>query len=125
MVTLRSKDGFLHSDTAGKAAILNEQFQSLYTREDLSALSDLRPSPYPTMNNITIHERGVLKLLKGLHPFKATGPDDIPAFILKLSAESLAPYLTMMYQLSLNQGQIPDDWRRATIVPIYKKGEKH
>lgn len=31
IVTLRSKDGLLHSDTAGKAAILNEQFQSLYT----------------------------------------------------------------------------------------------
>lgn len=57
IVTLRSKDGFLYSDTAIKTAILNEQFQSLYTREDLSALSDLGPSPYPTMSNITIHER--------------------------------------------------------------------
>lgn len=57
IVTLKSKDGFLHSDTAIKTAILNEQFQSLYTREDLSALPDLGPSPYPTMSNITIHER--------------------------------------------------------------------
>lgn len=77
------------------------------------------------MSNITTHERGVLKLLKGLRLFKATGPDEIPAFILKHSAESLAPYLTWMYQLSLDQGQIPDEWRRANIVPIYKKGEKY
>lgn len=80
----------------------------MYTREDLSELPDLGPSPYPTMSNI-IHERGVLRLLNGLRSFKATGPDDIPALILKHSAESLAPYLTRMYQLSLNQGQIPDD----------------
>lgn len=122
---MKSKDGFLHNDTASKAAILNEQFHSWYTRDDLSTLPDLGPSPYPTMSNITFHERGVLKLLKGRRPFKATGPDDIPAFILKHSAESLAPYLTRMYQVSLDQGQIPDDWRKANIVPIYKKGEKH
>lgn len=75
--------------------------------EDLSALLDFRPNPYPTTNNI--HERGVLKLLKGLRPFKSSGPDKIPAFILKHSAESLAPYLTRMYQLSLDQGQIQDE----------------
>lgn len=102
-MTLKSKDGFLHSDTASKAAILNKQFQSVYTREDLSALPDLGPSVYLTMSNITIHEKRVLKLLKGLCPFKATGPDDISAFILNHSAESLAPYLTRMYALILNQ----------------------
>lgn len=75
--------------------------------EDLSAFLDFRPSPYSTMSNI--HERGVLKLLKGLRPFKASGPDKIPAFILNHSAESLAPYLTRMYQLSLDQGQIQDE----------------
>lgn len=71
---------------------------------------------------LTFHERKVLKLLKGLRPNKATEPDEIQTFILKHSAESLAPYLTRIYQLSLDQGQIPDDWRRANIVPIYKKG---
>ena len=67
IVTLKSKDGYmyLHSDTASKASILNQQFQSVYTREDLSTLPD-----HPPMNNIVVHERGVLKLLKGLRPFK-------------------------------------------------------
>lgn len=125
IVTLKSKDGFLHNDTAIKATIRNEQFQSVYTRQDLSALPDLGPSPYPTMSNITIHENGVLKLLKGLRPFKAKGTDEISAFILKHSAESLALYLTRMYHLSLDQGQKPDKWRRENIVPIYKKGKKH
>ena len=97
----------------------------MYTREDLSTLPDLGQSPHPPMNNIVVHERGVLKLLKGLRPFKATGPDEIPAFILKQAATSLAPYLTRIFQLSLDHGKIPDEWRRANIVPIYKKGDKH
>ncbi|XP_062575423.1 uncharacterized protein LOC134237333 [Saccostrea cucullata] len=110
IVTLKSKDGFLRSDIASKASILNEQFQSVYTQEDLSPLPDLGPSPFLTMDNITINERGILKLLQGLRPFKATGPDEIPAFILKQSAESIAPYLTRMFQLSLDYGQKPDEW---------------
>ncbi|XP_061182308.1 uncharacterized protein LOC133190634 [Saccostrea echinata] len=65
--TSKSNDGFLHSDTASK--VFNEQFQSVYTREDLSTLPDLGPSSFPTMDKITIHEMGKLKLLKGLRPF--------------------------------------------------------
>ncbi|CAG2217784.1 unnamed protein product [Mytilus edulis] len=113
IVTLKSKDGFLHSDTDTKVSILNQQFQSVYTKEDTSTLPDLGTSPHPTMDNIVIHERGVYKLLKGLRPFKATGPDEVPTNILKQAAESLAPYLTRMFQLSLDEGKIPDEWRKV------------
>ena len=125
IVSLKSKDGFLHSDTETKASILNDQFQSVYTREDLSTLPDMGQSHHPTMNNIKVHERGVEKLFRGLRPHKATGPDEIPAFILKAAAGALSPYFTRLYQMSLDSGKIPDDWRTANIVPIYKKGEKH
>ena len=33
---------------------------------------------------------------------KATGPDEIPAFILKSAATELAPALAMLFQLSLD-----------------------
>ncbi|VDH98689.1 Hypothetical predicted protein [Mytilus galloprovincialis] len=55
------------------------------------------------MDNIVIHERGVCKLLKGLRPLKATGPDEVPANILKQAAESLAPYLTGCSSFSLDE----------------------
>ncbi|KAK3083079.1 hypothetical protein FSP39_013376 [Pinctada imbricata] len=77
------------------------------------------------MSHITVTENGVTKLLKGINPFKATGPDEIPAFIMKNTADSLSPYLTYLYQFSLDTGTVPDDWRKANVVPIYKKGEKH
>ena len=57
--------------------------------------------------------------------FKATGPDSISAFILKATADQLAPILTQLYQTSLNTGQIPSDWREALIVPVFKKGDRH
>ena len=77
------------------------------------------------MKPIKVNQQGVAKLLKGLRPYKATGPDEIPAYILKNLADHLAPYLTRLYQLSLDQGNVPDDWKKANIVPVFKKGERH
>ena len=36
----------------------------------------------------------------------------------------MAPALTIIYQASLDQGQVPDDWRSAYVTPLFKKGDK-
>ena len=112
---------FLKSDSTSKANILNDQFVS----EDTSSLPDKGPSPYPSMPDIEVNWKGVHKLLKGLKPFKATGPDSNPAFILKAAADELARILARIYQTQLDNGQVPSDWRDAWIAPVFKKGDKH
>eukprot|EP00745_Piridium_sociabile_P022913 TRINITY_DN35723_c0_g2_i2.p1 TRINITY_DN35723_c0_g2~~TRINITY_DN35723_c0_g2_i2.p1 ORF type:complete len:257 (-),score=48.22 TRINITY_DN35723_c0_g2_i2:83-853(-) len=82
-------------------------------------------SPYPAMAQIQVSEGGVLKLLRNLKISKATGPDSIPAFILKTAAVELAPIFTRLFQVSLDSGLVPHDWRQAWVVPIFKKGERH
>ena len=77
------------------------------------------------MPEIKIDWKGVHKLLKNLKTHKATGPDSIPAFILKAAADKLAPALALLFQLSLDQGEIPTDLKEALVVPIFKKGDKH
>ena len=105
--------------------ILNRQFESVFTKEDTSTMPDKGPSPYPDMPKLEVHWKGVHKLLKGLKTFKATGPDSIPAFILKAAADQLAPILTRLYQTSLDCGEVPTEWKDAWIVPVFKKGDKH
>ena len=122
---LKNKDDFFKSDSTSKANILNDQFLSVFTKEDTSSLPDKGPSRYPNMPNIEVNWKGVHKLLKGLKPFKATGPDSIPAFILKAAAGELALILARIYQTSLDTGQVPSDWRDAWIVPVSKKRDKH
>ena len=122
---LKNKDGFIHSDSSSKVEILNDQFVSAYTREDKSNIPKKGTSDHPTMDSIRVHRNGVLKLLRDLKIHKATGPDEVPAFILKSAASQLSPILTRLYQYSLDNGEVPTDWKNAHIVPVFKKGEKH
>ena len=118
------RDGISHVDAQTKAEILNDQFSSVFTREDHSSMPDLGESKYPEAPSINVNVNGVRKLLQGLNPHKATGPDTISSRFLKEMAHPLAPALTVIFQASLDQGKIPDDWKTANVAPIYKKGDK-
>ena len=120
-----NEDGYLQSESSVKADILNKQFQSVYTREDTDSIPEKGPSPYQPMQDISINPNGAKKLLKDIKPYKAAGPDGIPTYILRSAAEELSPILSCIYQFSLDTGSVPSDWRKALIVPLFKKGLKH
>ena len=73
---LRDKQGNLQSSAATQATLLNNQFASVFTSEDTTALPKLSPRPNPDMNLITIHTNGVAKMLRHIKAHKATGPDN-------------------------------------------------
>ena len=103
---------------------INRQFASVFSNEATGDLPDLGPSYTADVPRITVSTPGVVKLLKDLNPSKATGPDSIPGKLLKEAASELAPALSIIFQTSIDQGQIPDDWKSAKIAPVYKKGDR-
>ena len=117
-------EGLTHSDPTMKANILNDQFCSVFTKENLDQLPHLGESPYPAMPDIQVNVKGVTKLLRQLNPRKAAGPDEIPCRLLVTVADELAPALTHLFQLSLQSGKIPNSWRHALVQPVYKKGDR-
>ena len=118
------KDGNTVGDAKGKAEVLNSQFSSVFTEEGDSPFPNLGTSSTPDAPNIQVGRNGVMKLLRGLKPHKATGPDKISSLFLKEMASPITPALTLIYQASLEQGQIPDEWKTANVAPIFKKGDK-
>ena len=117
--------GILHADAKDKADILNRQYQSVFTNEDTSDIPTPDGKPYSSMPEITVSIEGVQKLLQKLNPQKACGPDQIPARILRDLADVIAPPLTLIFQKSLDEGNIPNDWRTANVTAIFKKGERY
>ena len=53
---------------------------------------------------------------------KAIGPDQIQNQALKIVAEEIAPVLQCIFQQSLDTGELPLDWRKANITPLFKNG---
>ena len=77
---------------------------------------------FPDIQDITINAEGIQKLLSDQSPNKASGPDQIPARILKLCSGELAPILAAFFNQSLESGDLPPDWLMSHITPVYKKG---
>lgn len=78
-------------------------------------------SPHSQTLHIKVTENGVQKLLKGLNPHKTSGPDIISTMFLGTTAALITPTLTMLFQTSIDQGTITDDWKLAFVTPIFKK----
>jgi hypothetical protein len=119
------KDGVLVSDAKGKANILNHQYASVFTEENTETVPDLGPSPHQKMLHPTVTQLGVQKLLASLNPNKAAGPDKLSPRFLREVSEELSPLYTRLFQKSLDDGQVPSQWKTANVSPIFKKGEKY
>ena len=76
------------------------------------------------MTDLTFSEAEVSCVLRSLDSNKATGPDGIPARLLKETADVIGPSLCELFNRSVLSGTIPEEWKVANIVPVYKKGDK-
>ena len=105
-------------------SILNDQFQSVFTDTHSIPTATLLGPTFPNISPINITSERVLQLLQELDPHKASGPDGIPSKCLKETSVSIVPALTLIYKASLHQGELPSDWKRAYVTPVYKKGSR-
>ena len=106
-----------------KAEVLNAQFVSVFS-EQSADVDYTELTLNSTMRDIVIDRNGVHKQLKLLNPHKAAGPDGISPRVLKELADVLAAPLTTLFQASLDKAIVPSDWKKASVCPIFKKGEK-
>ena len=80
--------------------------------------------PYPDVDELRITSDDVQKLLENLNPNKSMWPDQIHLRVFKQLATAVAPILTVIFNKSLHSGEVPEDWRKANVAPIFKKGER-
>ena len=67
----------------------------------------------------------VFSELSTLNTNKACGPDGICPRLLKEGAEQLANPLAALFNKSLADGLLLNDWVSVNITPVFKKGNKH
>ena len=118
--TLKHQGRDVHSNVE-KAEVLNSFFYDCFNKA-LPPLgkhvSCLDPTQIP--GNLLCTEDVILDLIVGLETYKATGPDDISARMLKETASTIAPSLTKLFNLSMTSGNLPTEWKLARVVPVPK-----
>ncbi len=121
---IQGVDGILTTNDYEAAEILNQAFQSVFIKnqEGYPMGPTNKTERKPTENNFkSITKEEINKAITKLKEGKAVGPDNISStFILRCGVEILEP-LYVLFNKSLERGQIPDAWRQANVIPIHKK----
>ena len=97
----------------------------MFTKSEYSRVPLLDGSA-PFIEDIVVTKEGVTKLLKGLNPSKALGPDELRPRVLKELATELGPIYLCIYSSSqltlvrsLRSGHL------QTLVPCSKRATNH
>lgn len=116
---LREGDTIIE-DAVVIADTFNNYFQGVFTPCSEILLPNADDESDMTFE-ISYH--GVVSMLLNIDEKKAPGPDNIPSAFLRRYAESLAHFLTVIFQVSFLTSSLPNDWLRARVVPVHKKGD--
>ena len=116
-------------DNKETADFLNDYFSSVFTEEDLNHI----PTPTNVFNGefsdffreLLVDENEVLCMLNKINVGKSIGPDEIHGKLLYEIRSEIAGPLAHLFNLSLSEGYIPQDWRDANVIPLFKKGNKN
>ena len=76
------------------------------------------------MDALVTSETDILNRLNKLDINKSLGPDGLHPRILFEVRNEIAKGLNIIFNYSLQNHQVPQDWRTGNISPIFKKGIK-
>ena len=109
--------------------ILQKQFSSVYS--DPTAPNIRPPDFSPPIithpfsdNELSFSDKDIIDAIKDIKLDSASGPDGIPAVLLKSCAEQFCKPLRLIWEESMSQGVVPSFYKNAHVTPLYKKGDR-
>ena len=112
-------------DDERKSNAFADYFSSVFSHEpdtEFDKLLSIKCN-YP-MSDLKISHSMVLEKLTKLRIDKSPGPDNIHPRVLKELQDQLSIPTAKLYNVSLQTGKLPEEWRQSTITAIHKKGSK-
>jgi len=119
---LKRNDGSLAFTDYEKSCEFMEYFASVFVTDN-GVLPDFTVTCSDNLNNFSCSERDIVKVVRKLKSTSSPGPDGINAFFLKKILAVIVNPLCKVFNVSLDHGMLPKDWKTAHIIPVFKKGD--
>eukprot|EP00061_Rhincodon_typus_P005511 g25104.t1 len=104
--------------------ILNEYFVSVFPEEKDMTDVEVRDEGVNTLQNVSILKEEFLGIPNCIKVDKSPGPDGIYPRLLHEAKEEIAGALADIFTSCLNTDEVPEDWRLANVVPLFRKGSR-
>ncbi|CAM4680883.1 unnamed protein product [Lepidochelys kempii] len=121
---LLNEGGNLVTEDVEKANVLNAFFASVFTNKVSSQTAALGITKWGRDGQPSVEIEVVRDYLEKLDVHKSMGPDELHPRVLKELAAVIAEPLAIIFENSWRTGEVPDDWKKANVVPIFKKGKE-
>ena len=126
---LFNKKGDIVTEKSEMANILQEQFSSVYSDPNSP---DIVPPDFecPDINtpfseySLSFTDEDIQESIKEINLDSASGPDGIPAVLLKSCSAELCKPIRLIWEESMADGTVPKFYKEAYVAPLYKKDNR-
>eukprot|EP00061_Rhincodon_typus_P003667 g20667.t1 len=121
---LKGKGEKLRMEPQEVEEILNKYFVLVFTKEKDMSDIEVRDEFVNTVENVNVLKEEFLGILNCIKVDKSPGPDGMYPRLLREAREEIVGALTDIFTSPLTTGEVPEDWRLANVVPLFKKGNR-
>ena len=121
---VKDESGNFCNDDGETANILNNHYSRMFTAEDPQLPEQPPDFTCTEMDEPIITRRRIVEVLQHMKKSCSPGPDGISQRILIEVAEEISYPLYLLFKESLDSAQLPEEWKVAHVIPIFKKGSK-
>ncbi|XP_014792346.1 PREDICTED: RNA-directed DNA polymerase from mobile element jockey-like [Calidris pugnax] len=119
--------GALVVEDTEKTELQNAFFASVFTAKAApheSQTLETRERVWREEDSPSVGEEWVRDHLAKLDIHKSMGPDGMHPRVLRELVDVMSEPLSIILERSWRTGEVPEDWRKANITPVYKRGKK-
>ena len=113
------------SSSKEMANILANQYGSVFSNPTNKSVHAVQvPSERPLLEDVSFSEVDLINAIDELSNTSSSGPDGVPAILMKKCKKTISRPLYILYRNCLDMGITPADLRLSHIIPIFKGGHQ-